>query len=287
MTWAGETDAVTGVGYPIVKGCALEVPPSGAGSATVTLTVPALASCAADTTAVSWVAETNVVGSGVPPHRRRPAESKPVPVAVMVVSEAPMMIAFGERLVRVGTGRFTEKASVFELPPPRLGVVTPTVRVPALDRVALGIVAWSWVALVNVVVRDVPLIVTTLPATKPVPVTVIGVVPAPTVTEVGLRLVSASTGLTTERFRLFEVPPPGPALLTVSGNSSGVVRRFAGMSTWSWVGVTATAAASWVPFQVAWVTVESTNPVPVMVTRVTGLPAGMLLGLRSVIVGTG
>ena len=62
----GLIEVVVGTGLLIVKVCAFDVPPPGAGFTTVTDAVPAFATRAAVTVAVSCVAETNVVAKAVP-----------------------------------------------------------------------------------------------------------------------------------------------------------------------------------------------------------------------------
>src|SRR5439155_24780018 len=62
----GLIEVVVGTGLLIVKVCAFDVPPPGAGFTTVTDAVPGFATRAAVTVAVSCVAETNVVAKAVP-----------------------------------------------------------------------------------------------------------------------------------------------------------------------------------------------------------------------------
>ena len=68
----------------IVNICALDVPPPGAGFTTVTEAVPAEATRAAVTVAVSCVEDTNVVVSVVPFHFTVELETKLVPFTVIV-----------------------------------------------------------------------------------------------------------------------------------------------------------------------------------------------------------
>src|SRR5258708_38605741 len=67
---AGDSDVIVGTGLTllIVKVAPLEVPPPGAGLTTVTLAVPAPATRAAETWAVSFVALAYVVGRAAPFH---------------------------------------------------------------------------------------------------------------------------------------------------------------------------------------------------------------------------
>jgi len=62
----GLIEVIVGTALLIVNVCAFDVPPPGAGFTTVTLAVPAAATFAAGTMAVSCVAETKVVTNGEP-----------------------------------------------------------------------------------------------------------------------------------------------------------------------------------------------------------------------------
>src|SRR5439155_12607984 len=62
----GLSEVIVGTGLLMVKVCAFDVPPPGAGFTTVTDAVPAFATRAAVTVAVTCVEETNVVLKAVP-----------------------------------------------------------------------------------------------------------------------------------------------------------------------------------------------------------------------------
>jgi hypothetical protein len=66
--------------------------------------VPMLAICDAPIDAVSWLGDTSVVGTGVPPHSTTEAIVKFAPFTVRVKSGDPTMAEFGARLVTVGSG---------------------------------------------------------------------------------------------------------------------------------------------------------------------------------------
>src|SRR5579871_662728 len=110
--------ARTGVGLAglvMVKGRALEATPS---CLTVTLAVPGWAMRAAGTAAVSWAAESWVVGRAVPFHSTRAPGSKPLPFTVSVKAGPPASAEFGERVVRVaGTGARTKMVPLPVAPP--------------------------------------------------------------------------------------------------------------------------------------------------------------------------
>ena len=64
----GFTDVRAGAGLPMVKVCAPDVPPPGAGVEMVTLTEPVVTMSALVICAVSWVLDTKVVVRAVPFH---------------------------------------------------------------------------------------------------------------------------------------------------------------------------------------------------------------------------
>ena len=89
---------------PIVKVCALEVPPPGAGLKTVTCAVPAVAMSEAGIEAVTWVEDTYVVVRFEPFQRTTDPDTKFVPLTVNVKAGPPAVADEGLRLVVVGTG---------------------------------------------------------------------------------------------------------------------------------------------------------------------------------------
>src|SRR5436190_190144 len=100
----GLIEVVAGTGLLIVNACEFEVPPPGAGFTTVTDAVPAFATRAAVTVAVSCVAETNVVVKAVPFQRTDELATKLVPFTVIVNCEDPARHEFGLIELVVGTG---------------------------------------------------------------------------------------------------------------------------------------------------------------------------------------
>src|SRR5271166_2542875 len=110
------------------------------------------------------------------------------------------------------------------------------------------------------------------------------VVALPAVAAFGLMLVRVGTGLLMVKVCAPEVPPPGPAVTTVTGSVPAVVRSAAGMMAVSWVALTKVVARA-VPLKSA---VElDTKLVPVSVMVVFGAPTVAEVGLMLVSVGTG
>ena len=89
---------VAGTGLLIVRVWALEVPPPGVGSNTVTWAVPATAVSAAGIAAVNRVAETNVVVRFAPFHCTTKPLKKPLPLTVSVKAAPPAVRAVGVML---------------------------------------------------------------------------------------------------------------------------------------------------------------------------------------------
>ena len=123
-----------------------DTPTVGAGFVTVTRSEDAVATSAAGTDAVSWVAETKVVGSAVPFHTTVAPVTKLEPFTVSVKAAAPWVALLGERLVRVGLGVLTEKLTAAEVPPPGAGFTTVTGTTAATARSATGTAAVSLTA---------------------------------------------------------------------------------------------------------------------------------------------
>ena len=126
---------MTGGGGLIVNVCAFDVPPPGAGFTTVTFAVPAAATLAAGTMAVSCVAETKVVTNGEPFQLTVEVETNLVPFTVKVNWALPAMVELGLSEVVVGTGLLIVKVSVALPVPPALVALIVTLYVPA----ALGV----------------------------------------------------------------------------------------------------------------------------------------------------
>jgi len=100
----GPIELVVGTGLLIVNVCGFDVPPPGAGFTTVTDAVPAFATRAAVTVAVSCVEETNVVVKAVPFQRTDEVATKLVPFTVRVNCGDPARQALGLIELVVGTG---------------------------------------------------------------------------------------------------------------------------------------------------------------------------------------
>jgi hypothetical protein len=100
----GLIELVVGAGLLIVNVATLEVPPPGGGFLTVTWAVPAVATFAAGTIAVTCVEETNVVVSAVPFQFTVEFAMKLVPFTVKVNCGDPARHELGLIDVIVGTG---------------------------------------------------------------------------------------------------------------------------------------------------------------------------------------
>ena len=107
----GLIEVVAGTGLLIVNACEFEVPPPGAGFTTVTDAVPAFATRAAVTVAVSCVAETNVVVKAVPFQRTDELATKLLPFTVIMNCAAPARHEFGLIEVVAGTGLLMVKVT--------------------------------------------------------------------------------------------------------------------------------------------------------------------------------
>ena len=122
---------ITGVAT-IVNVCAFDVPPHGV--TTVIDAVPAVAMRAAGTMAVSCVAETNAVASGLPFQFAVEPETKLVPLTVSVNCGPPAVAQVGLSELIVGTARIviTKVAvAVLQGVAPLLAVIV-TLVVPAV-----------------------------------------------------------------------------------------------------------------------------------------------------------
>lgn len=143
----GSTDVRTGIGLEIVNVKLFEVPPPGEGLFMVTVAVPAIVRYPAGTVAVSDVASTKVVVSGVPFQLTTDPETRFDPMAVSVNVEDSMRADVGVIDVKTGTGLVTVNVRPLEVPPPGVGLLTVMVAVPAGVRSPAGIAAVSCVAL--------------------------------------------------------------------------------------------------------------------------------------------
>lgn len=149
---------------------------------------------------------------GVPFHWITEFAVKPVPLTVSVVSGDPVKIVLGETAVICVPGCVavaTLRLTAAEVPPPGVGFTAVSERLPAAARSAAVRVTPTWVALVNVVVRDVLPTLITVAGSNPVPVTTTTADDIPAVSPVGEIDVIVGTGLSTSRLTAV------PALLTV------------------------------------------------------------------------
>src|SRR5438552_1806601 len=229
-----------------------EVPPPGAGVATVICAVPAAATSAAEMAAVSCVALRNVVVRAAPFQRTVEPLTKPLPFTVSV------------------SGAFPAVAPVGDSPaPPGAGGTTVTCGVPAAPTSAAAMAAVSWVALTNVVVRVAPFHLTVLPLTKPVPVTVSVKAALPADVLVGDRAARLGDELFTVNVCAAVVPPPGAGVTTVTDAVVAAARSEAGIAAVSCVALPKVVVRV-APFQR---TLEPvTKSVPVRVSAKAGPP---------------
>ena len=86
---------------------------------------------------MSCIALTNVAACADPLYVTVEVDTKFVPLIVSVCADEPALVEEGDRLVIVGVGLFTVKFEGAELPPPGIGLVTMTGKVPADDWSAL------------------------------------------------------------------------------------------------------------------------------------------------------
>jgi len=185
----------------------LDVPPPGLGFTTVIEAAPGLGIRAAGTVAVSRVAETKVVVSGLPFQFTVEPETKLVPLTVKVNCEPPAVAQVGLSEVIVGTGLLMVKVCAFDVPPPGAGFTTVTEAVPAFATRAAVTVAVSCVEETNVVVKAVPFQRTDEVETKLVPFTVRMNCADPAKHELGLIEVIVGTGLLIVNITVFDTGP--------------------------------------------------------------------------------
>jgi len=145
---------------------------------------------------------------------RPPAGAGPVNVTVPVELVPPLTDA-GLSVSELRVAATTVNVLDPDVPPPGTGLVTVIPFVVAAVVSDAGIMAASEVDDIYVVSRAVPLALATLAGTKLVPVSVNVTAPVPATVDVGLMLLNTGIGFAdTVKFRLFEVPPPGAALVT-------------------------------------------------------------------------
>lgn len=142
----------------------------------------------------------------------------------------------------------------------------------------------SWVALLKTVACEAPLIITVELATKPVPATVTAVaVVVPACAAVGLSDVSPGTGFVTYKDAIFELPPFGAGLITITCTVPAVATSAGLIVVLSEVGVP--LAARIVPFTDT--SDCETKFVPLIVSVNALLPAVTPEGDSDVIFGSG
>src|SRR4029077_4942944 len=210
----------------MVNVCAFDVPPHGV--ATVIEAVPAVAISAAGTVAVSCVAETNVVASGLPFQFTVDPETKLVPLTVSVSCGPPAPVQVGLSELIVGTALIVNVCA-FDVPPPGVGFTTVTDAVPAVAMSEAGTVAVSCVEETNVVASEVAPQRTVEVETKFVPVTVKVNCGPPAVAQAGLIAVVVGTGLLMVNLTACDVPPPGAGFTTVMDAVPELAMRAAGI----------------------------------------------------------
>jgi len=236
------------------------------------------------------------------------ARMKLEPFTVRVKDELPTGIDEGLKpagvavsALMVGTG-FSElmvNTTVFEVPPPGVGLVTVTFAVPGLVRSDAGTLIVNRVAETKVVVLAAPFQLTTENLTYPVPFTVMVKAISPTVACDGFkpggvapRELMVGTGLVAfiVKFKGPESPPPGVGLKTLTGMVQGglghavLERSDAGIAAVTLVAVTKVVVLS-EPFHLT--TELPTKPVPITVRVNAGSPTVADEGIKLEILGTG
>ena len=206
----------------------------------------------------------------------------PVTVNVKLVPPAPAEVGFMD--ATVGEGLPTVKVSALEVPPAGVGVETVTGTVPLVAMSAAVICACSWVLDTKVVGRALPFQCTVESETKFVPLTV-SVKPAPpTTAELGFMDAAVGEGLPMVKVSVFEVPPPGAGVETVTEAVPLAAMSALAICACSWVLDTKVVGRA-VPFHF---TVESeVKFVPLTVIVKLALPTDAELGLNDATVGTG
>jgi len=273
---------------PMLKLKPLERPPPGAGLLTLTVALPAAATFAAATAAVSLVALTYVVGSDVPFHLTADAASKALPLTVKVNPALPAVALAGAIALTAGSGLtlVIEKVWSPEDPPPGAGLLTVTLALPAAAISAAGTAAVSFVTLEKVVASGFPFQFTTDPETKLLPLTVKVNSAVPAVAEAGDSDVSAGAGfvLTIVKADTADVPPPGAGLLTATLALPAAAMYDAAMTAVSFVSLT-NVVGNALPFHLT--TDEVVKLLPLTARVNAPLPAVPLVGESDVRAGRG
>src|SRR2546421_117816 len=259
-----------------------EVPPPGAGVATVICAVPAVPRSAAEMAAVSCVALRNVVVRAAPFQRTVELLTKPLPFTRSVSGPVPAVAPVGVSAVSPGAALLTVKACAAEAPPPGAGVTTVTCGVPAAATSAAATAAVICVALTKTVVRAAPFQRTLEPVTKLVPLTVSVDAAPPTPALEGESDASVGTGLVIVNVWAPEVPPSTPGIVTVTWAVPTAAMSEAGIAAVTCVGLTRVVVRA-APFQRT--LAPMSNPVPVSVSVNPAPPAVALEGDSVVSVG--
>jgi len=155
---------------------------------------------------------TTVVGRAHPFHITWELVSNPVPVIVMVAA-LPESTFGGEIAVMIGAGLFTSNVAGGEVPPPGAGFCIAIWLAELPVRSAAGTVAFSSVALTNVVVSAVPFHSAVEVEMNPVPVIVTVVSVEPATVDDGLSAVMTGRGFEFGGgFVVAVVPAPQPLI---------------------------------------------------------------------------
>ena len=167
-----------------------------------------------------------------------------------------------------------------DAPPPGVGFVTDTLKVPAVAMSATVIAAVTWVAFTNVVALLFPLKLTTAPETKFVPLTVNVNAAPPTVALLGERDIMEGTGLFTLKSEFPDAPPPGAGFFTDTLKVPAVAISAAVIAAVTCVALTNVVVLA---FPLKLTTAPETKFVPLTVNVNAAPPAIALVGERDVI----
>src|SRR6185503_5029562 len=201
--------------------------PLSPGFRTVTCAVPACVMSDAGMSACRLEALRRVVVRPWPFHWTVAPTAKFDPLTVSVNAAPAAVAVLGDVLVMRGGASRTRNATAAELPPPGAGCTTVIMGELELTTSLAGIAAWSFVALTNVVVRELPFQRTTACGVNRLPTTV-NVKPLPVNVDSGASAPITGTGYSTENVSGAERPPPGGGLATLTSTKPGVCSKYAG-----------------------------------------------------------
>lgn len=207
-----------------------------------------------------------------------------MPVTVRLKVAPPTVADVGAMVVIVGTTLFTLKSSAPFDPPPGAGLLTLTAKLPAVAMSGAVTAIVTWVELLKVTVRALPLNVPVAPLTKFEPVMIKLKATPPTVVLLGESDVSVAAGLLTWKFKGAEAPPPGPGLLMMTGKDPAVAMSAAVTAIVTCVAETNVTVLA-LPLNVP--VAPLTKFVPFTVSAKAAPPAAALAGENDVSVGTG